>query len=236
MTMKRKILLALALALSLICAKAQTEKIYICLSNGEIATHLLEDIDSVVFHNPKACCPDNNHPHMLDLGLPSGTKWACCNVGASSPEEYGTYFHWGLTEQTDKNTWYDGSQSFRGDKDHDAATANWGDHWATPSDAEAQELFDNTDWEWTTENGVKGVKYISKVEGHTNVYVFMPAAGRCRADGVSESEGKYGYCWTSSPDASNAQKAQCIHFYEWAADYLSKQHRSYGQPVRPVSK
>ena len=40
-------------------------------------------------------CPDNNHPHMIDLGLPSGTKWSCCNVGASKPEEYGGYYEWG---------------------------------------------------------------------------------------------------------------------------------------------
>lgn len=40
-------------------------------------------------------CPDENHPHMIDLGLPSGTKWACCNVGASKPEDYGGYYKWG---------------------------------------------------------------------------------------------------------------------------------------------
>ena len=43
-------------------------------------------------------CPNNNHPHMIDLGLPSGTKWACCNVGASRPEEYGYFYAWGETE------------------------------------------------------------------------------------------------------------------------------------------
>ena len=41
-------------------------------------------------------CPDNNHPHMIDLGL--SVKWACCNVGAVAPEEYGDYFAWGETE------------------------------------------------------------------------------------------------------------------------------------------
>ena len=46
-------------------------------------------------------CPDNNHPHMIDLGLPSGTKWACCNVGASSPEKAGGYYAWGETEEKD---------------------------------------------------------------------------------------------------------------------------------------
>ena len=40
-------------------------------------------------------CPDGNHPHMIDLGLPSGTKWACCNVGATKPEDYGGYYHFG---------------------------------------------------------------------------------------------------------------------------------------------
>lgn len=37
-------------------------------------------------------CPDNHHPHLIDLGLPSGTKWACCNVGATAPEDYGGYY------------------------------------------------------------------------------------------------------------------------------------------------
>ena len=44
-------------------------------------------------------CPDNNHPHAIDLGLPSRTKWACCNVGANTPEGYGDYFAWGETEK-----------------------------------------------------------------------------------------------------------------------------------------
>lgn len=45
-------------------------------------------------------CPDDKHPHMIDLGLPSGTKWACCNVGASSPEEYGGYYTYGEVSST----------------------------------------------------------------------------------------------------------------------------------------
>lgn len=56
-------------------------------------------------------CPDNNHPHAIDLGLPSGTKWACCNVGATKPEEYGNYYAWGETEpkakyNEDTYKWY----------------------------------------------------------------------------------------------------------------------------------
>ena len=55
-------------------------------------------------------CPDENHPHMIDLGLPSGNKWACCNVGASKPEEYGGYYAWGETEE--KNDYRPGTYKF----------------------------------------------------------------------------------------------------------------------------
>lgn len=40
-------------------------------------------------------CPDSNHPHWIDLGLPSGTQWRCCNEGASAPEAYGGYYTFG---------------------------------------------------------------------------------------------------------------------------------------------
>jgi len=40
-------------------------------------------------------CPNANHPHWIDLGLPSGTQWRCCNEGASTPEDYGGYYTFG---------------------------------------------------------------------------------------------------------------------------------------------
>ena len=54
-----------------------------------------EEIDKSVLLIQKPLCPDENHPHMIDLGLPSGTKWSCCNAGASSPEKVGNYYSWG---------------------------------------------------------------------------------------------------------------------------------------------
>ena len=59
-------------------------------------------IFALMFMAHTACaqsCPDDNHPHAIDLGLPSGTKWACCNVGATTPEENGGYYAWGETEE-----------------------------------------------------------------------------------------------------------------------------------------
>ena len=52
-----------------------------------------------------AQCPDNHHPHMIDLGLPSGTKWSCCNMGADTPEAYGGYFSWGETKTKTNFDW-----------------------------------------------------------------------------------------------------------------------------------
>ena len=62
----------------------------------------LEDIDRMELiprEKVLTSCPDDNHPHAIDLGLPSGTKWACCNVGASTPEGYGGYYAWGETSE-----------------------------------------------------------------------------------------------------------------------------------------
>lgn len=111
-------------------------------------------------------CPDNNHPHMIDLGLPSGTKWACCNVGANAPEEYGNYYAWGETQPKSVYGWSTyqyGYYNYDGDYSHlvnigsdiagtgyDAATANWGAPWRMPSKAQCDELINNTTSVWTT--------------------------------------------------------------------------------------
>ena len=64
-----------------------------------------DDDENVISAKSYLTCPDNNHPHIIDLGLPSGTKWACCNVGASIPEGYGYYYAWGETETKDHYDW-----------------------------------------------------------------------------------------------------------------------------------
>ncbi len=88
-------------------------------------------------------CPDGNHPHMIDLGLPSGTKWACCNVGASKPEDYGNYYAWGETQpksvyDEDTYAYYQNGSYVNIGSDiagtgYDAATANWGAPWRRDS-------------------------------------------------------------------------------------------------------
>ena len=114
-------------------------------------------------------CPDDNHPHMIDLGLPSGTKWACCNVGAGRPEAFGDFFAWGETEPKDNysnstyrycDKTYGSATKYTGDgtgyngfkdglsvllPEDDAATVNWGSNWQTPSADQLEELV-NSDY------------------------------------------------------------------------------------------
>ena len=109
-------------------------------------------------------CPDDNHPHAIDLGLPSGTKWACCNVGANNPEEFGEYYTWGMTRSTiDATNLHDiydyidliAAEEGRVDvpfidigddisgTQYDVAHVKWGDSWQIPTREQFQELFDN---------------------------------------------------------------------------------------------
>lgn len=127
----------------------------------------------------------------VDLGLPSGTKWASCNVGASNAEEYGDYYCWGeVTPITDKDyvdTWeYDMDDPDGGapkytikdglkylSSEDDAATVNWGTKWRIPTFDEFSELCNNCTFEWTlTSNKVFGVK----VTGKNGNSIFLPAA------------------------------------------------------------
>lgn len=157
-------------------------------------------------------CPDDHHPHAIDLGLPSGTKWACCNVGASKPEEYGGYYAWG--ETSEKSSYYykdykyynsstDEYQDIGEDiagTSYDVAHVQWGGSWVMPSWEKQKELTNNCSKEWTTFKGVNG--YI--VTGPNGSKIFLPAAGYKSADGHYQNElyglGVSGYYYSSTLD------------------------------------
>ena len=170
----------------------------------------------------------------VDLGLPSGLKWATCNIGANSPEEYGNYYAWGEVgikeEYTQSNSVTYGKQmdDISGNAQYDAATANWGGDWRMPTHTEMTELSNKCTWEWTTQNGVKGYK----VTGPNSNYIFLPAAGYF--NGASFNSGSYGYSyyWSSTTD-SNAGIAYRLRF-DSGSHNLSSSSRDYGYSVRPV--
>ena len=183
----------------------------------------------------------NNHDHeYVDLGLPSGLKWATCNVGATTPEEYGDYFAWGEVEpkttyNLDTYKYYDGSNftKYTGsdktvlDPEDDAATANWGGAWRMPTKAEQDELRTKCTWNWTTQNGVNGYK----VTGPNGNSIFLPAAG-CMDEGTLVSAGSGGLYWSSllTDDPGDA------YFVELSSDYVdwTFSDRYHGFTVRPV--
>ena len=182
----------------------------------------------------------------VDLGLPSGLKWATCNVGASKPEDYGNYYAWGETatksEYTEDNNLtnglsiselqaqgiIDGNSNLM--PQHDAARANWGGDWRMPTRTEMQELIDNCEWEWTTQNGVNGYK----VTGTNGNSIFLPAAGY--RDGSSlYYAGENGDYWSSTPDDRYDDDACGVDF-DSDDQYVDNYYRNYGFTVRPVTE
>lgn len=206
---------------------------------------------------PTSCgtCPDGKHPHLIDLGLPSGTKWACCNVGAETPEDYGDYYAWGETEEkevfspksyefctgkdTDGDGWYDEDVQYVESAEdfgeiisgtHDVAHVRWGGSWQMPTLDQMRELLDNCSSEWTMVNDVEGRCYT----GLNGKSIFLPAAG-LRNGSSRILVGNSGDYWSCTWGSSDAKYASDFTF-DSGNGYSRTTYRYYGCSVRPVSK
>ena len=175
----------------------------------------------------------NGHQYV-DLGLSSGLKWATCNVGADSPEDYGNYYAWGETETkaeyTEDNSVTYGQQlnDISGNAQYDAATADWGGSWRMPTRDEIKELMYNCSWTPETQNGVDGFK----VTGNNGNYIFIPASGY--RDGSSSYI--YGECyyWSSTPHQYSNDYSYILYSdYEYQSEDMNYRYR--GLTIRPVS-
>ncbi|MBQ3324801.1 MAG: hypothetical protein IJG81_08170 [Muribaculaceae bacterium] len=219
--------------------KARTEKRITktpSLSSKEIGSETMNDSQKTT-----------NEREYVDLGLPSGTLWATCNVGASSPYEAGSYFAWGETTPkqdyslnsykwyntvTGKYTKYCDNSSY-GVVDNkteleladDAAYVNWGKNWRMPTKAQFDELRAECTWQW---NG-SGYLVTSKKNGAT---LILPAAGG-RGGSLLGLSGSYGYYWSRSlyPDYSHYAFNLYFHSGHVNTHYSS---RFDGQSVRAV--
>ena len=169
----------------------------------------------------------------VDLGLPSGLKWATHNIGATAAEEYGNYYAWGevVTKETyteANSETYGKSMSDISGTEYDAATVNWGDEWRMPTYNEMYELMNNCTWTWVTQNGVNGYKVASKVNSN---YIFLPAAGHRNVASLNNA-GSNGYYWSSSPNGNNL--ANYLSFSSSSHGVNGSGNRYYGRTVRPV--
>ena len=184
----------------------------------------------------------NGHEYV-DLGLPSGLKWATCNVGANKPEDYGDYFAWGETMTKETYTEYNcptyglskselQSQGYVDSEgnitsQYDTARAKWGGKWRMPTKAELQELLDKCTWTWMSQNGIDGCK----VTGPNGNSIFLPAPGYRYRSSLYRA-GDEGYYWSSSPRV-NSYGAYSLYFGS-DGRIMNYYYRYYGRSVRPV--
>ncbi len=194
----------------------------------------------------------------VDLGLPSGIRWASCNVGATTPEGYGNYYAWGETESKKDYSWTTYKYANVGERYHykftkyctdassgdngfidnktvlepedDAATANWGDVWRMPTDAEWTELREQCTWTYTTLNGVYGYQVASKTNGNS---IFLPAAGFRDGNAAPYVAGNRGYYGSSSLLENSSDDVWIVTFKHEKVERQNNK-RNKGLSVRPV--
>ena len=130
----------------------------------------------------------------VDLGLPSGTKWANMNVGAKDNSAFGDHFAWGSVKP--ENGPGKINMDISGNVEYDAAMANWGDKWKMPTENQLKELGSNCTWIRKTFNDIDGYQVI----GPNGKSIFLPAAGSGK-DGCGENFCGLliGYYWSSTP-------------------------------------
>lgn len=196
--------------------------------------------------------PPDTHEYV-DLGLPSGTLWATCNVGANSPEESGDYFAWGETEPKEEYLWenyqwcngtcntltkycvtsscgYDGfvDNKLELDPEDDAAYVNWGPSWRMPTVEQVNELIENCSWTWTTINDVYG-RLFTGPNGNT---LFWPAAGFLGINMLRSANSNCLY-WTRGLGGGESYYALGIHFFSEGKQWWNIR-RHCGLSVRAV--
>ena len=192
--------------------------------------------------------------NYVDLGLPSGLLWAQGNIvkdangvyAIGEPTDYGCYFSWGNIDGHNSGEGYDWGNGVDGpyastpgaqvstniasnDTDHDAALACLGAPWHLPTSSNFQELYDYTDNEWTTIDGINGWKFMNK-DNHS-IYIFLPTAGFGYRTWEERVDTR-GFYWSSS--YSSYINAYNMYFYISSMAPQSSNERNRGFPVRAV--
>ena len=210
-------------------------------------------------------CPDNNHPHMIDLGLPSGTKWACCNVDTEHPEKqsptnYGGYYAWGETEVKDVYNAVTYQYASGVDDDGNGYYNDWHDDtgcygvWQDLGSDIAGTQYDVAHVKWGGSWMMPSLGQINELlvnctykwttvngvdggqfTGSNGSCIFLPVAGYRWNDDLYDADGR-GIYWSSTRHLSNSNDAYYLSFLSGGANWYYGYHRDLGPTVRPVSK
>ena len=197
----------------------------------------------------------------VDLGLPSGTMWATCNVGADKPEDEGLLFQFG---RVDGYRFGDANHKFRVNKQNkqdtgdeyipvttsgkvyktgdileledDAAHVNMGGIWKMPTKDELQELIDNTTYDVVTVNGVQGMLFTSTKPGYEGKHIFIPFMQGYWSDGRFAGAGSDANVLSSQVRPSNVIYAYSLDFDSSGYANVGSNFRSCAFSVRGVFK
>lgn len=186
----------------------------------------------------KTLCPDGQHPHAVDLGLPSGTKWSCMNVGATTPEDWGGLYTWGECETKQSYTKETNRHYRNGDfvnigndisrSENDAAHVCWGGDWHMPTNKQVKELLTHTTHKTIVVDGVSGCEFRGK-NGKT---IFLPFSGVIGNQNIQRRQSA-GYYWTSQQHPEYKGSAYIISL-DGNKVSLDSNGRNWGHSIRPV--
>ena len=194
----------------------------------------------------------NGHEY-IDLGL--SVKWATCNVGADKPYDIGDHYAWGEIEQKSRYLWinykwcnkvYNDYFKYNSDINtgivdnlteleliDDAAHSKWGGNWRMPTKEEFWELENNCTWLWTQlDNDMCGYKITSNIEGFTDHFIILPAAGYYRYAGLNKVC-EYGGYWSRTHYTRLSHKS-CLLSFNAKNHHTGREYRYYGLSIRPV--
>jgi hypothetical protein len=176
----------------------------------------------------------NTHP-WVDLGLPSGTKWATYNVGTKDIHGVGTRIAWGetATKKTFSPDAYSLNDrelpSYGGDANYDLATLQWGEGWYTPTKQQWDELIEYCDWDYVMINGINGVLFTSRKTYNT---IFLPSTGYTDDETYKLKYTTYNLAYWSSTGARTNGAHAYIANYEQG--YMTTTNRYVAHCVRAV--
>lgn len=220
---KRFIFLIALLAVSLLAMAEMGINVY--KKDGSSVLYLASSINRISFDDVAIEIHD-----YVDLGI--SVKWATCNVGAQSPEEYGELYAWGQIEPYPVCSFNEEPSVLP--LSQDVANIMWGNDWRMPTEEEFRELFANTTYVYTTYNGVNGLKFTSKINGET---IFLPAAGNMGSADVVCSPSIHGNYWTSTYNSRDGYNGWNFWFSSTRVTWpneLRDTNRCAGLSIRPV--